>query len=120
MKSSELKKRIKEGIISALSEETYVGVNAVNSLKKDNKFNSLDSNSKTTAIKQLQSGDTVTLEQEEDSNSNPVVKRKIDDTDKEIKMLTNKLKKAKEFEKEKISSRINKLNKIKKELEHLL
>lgn len=69
MKTSDLKKEIKEYIVEILSEEdleegTYIGAGAVGALQKDPKFAS--AKDKTTAINTLKTGGTVTLEEEDE------------------------------------------------------
>lgn len=69
MKLSELKKEIKEYIVEILSEEsveegTYVGAGAVADIQKDPLFAKVKD--KATAISTLKSGESVTLEEDDD------------------------------------------------------
>lgn len=69
MKLSELKKEIKEYIVEILSEEsveegTYVGAGAVADIQKDPLFSKVKD--KATAISTLKSGESVTLEEDDD------------------------------------------------------
>ncbi len=69
MKTSDLKKEIKDYIYEILSEEdidegTYVGAGAVDDLQKDPKFS--QAKDKTTAINTLKAGGSVTLEEEDE------------------------------------------------------
>jgi hypothetical protein len=69
MKLSELKKEIKEYIVEILSEEdmdegTYVGAGAVADIQKDPNFSKIKD--KTSAINTLKSGESVTLEEEDE------------------------------------------------------
>ena len=69
MKLSELKKEIKEYIVEILSEEdmnegTYVGAGAVADIQKDPLFSKVKD--KATAINTLKSGESVTLEEEDE------------------------------------------------------
>ena len=71
MKSSELKKEIKDyiyEILSEVDEATYVGAGSVDDMKKDPNFSS--AKDKTTAINTLKTGGSVTL-QEEDEDREP-------------------------------------------------
>jgi hypothetical protein len=65
MKISELKSAIREMIISELEEATYAGKDAKADLQKDPKFGSLNAQAKTAALKDLESGGSVTLQEED-------------------------------------------------------
>ena len=67
MKSSELKKEIKDyiyEILSEVDENTYAGAGAVADIQKDPLFNKLKD--KASAITTLKSGESVTLEEEDE------------------------------------------------------
>jgi hypothetical protein len=67
MKKSELKAEIKEYIVEILSEvdeATYVGAGAVANMQKDPNFSKIKD--KPSAINTLKSGESVTLEEEDD------------------------------------------------------
>jgi hypothetical protein len=71
MKSSELKKEIKDyiyEILSEVDEATYVGAGSIDDMKKDPNFSS--AKDKTTAVNTLKTGGSVTL-QEEDEDREP-------------------------------------------------
>lgn len=63
MKRKELYNYIKEEIVGALSETTYAGKGAVEKIKKDPKFNTLDAGAKTNTINDLNKGSDVELEE---------------------------------------------------------
>jgi hypothetical protein len=65
MKISELKSAIREMIISELNEATYAGKDAKADLQKDPKFSSLNAQAKTAALKDLESGGSVTLQEDD-------------------------------------------------------
>jgi len=64
MKLSELKYAIREMIVSELMEATYAGKDAKANLQKDPKFSSLNTQAKTAALKDLEGGGSVTLEED--------------------------------------------------------
>jgi hypothetical protein len=71
MKSSELKKEIKDyiyEILSEVDEAPYVGAGSIDDMKKDPNFSS--AKDKTTAVNTLKTGGSVTL-QEEDEDREP-------------------------------------------------
>ena len=70
MKKSRLLEIIREEISAALDEVSYAGKGAISQMKKDPKFGSLSSDGKMNAEKELTSGGTVELE-EEDLNEIP-------------------------------------------------
>jgi len=70
MKKSRLLEIIREEISAALDEVSYAGKGAIPQMKKDPKFGSLSSDGKMNAEKELTSGGTVELE-EEDLNEIP-------------------------------------------------
>ena len=70
MKQSRLLEIIREEISAALDEVSYAGKGAIPQMKKDPKFGSLSSDGKMNAEKELTSGGTVELE-EEDLNEIP-------------------------------------------------
>ena len=63
MKRKELYEFVREEIISELTETTYAGKGAVEKIKKDPKFNTLDTGAKTNAINDLNKGGDVELEE---------------------------------------------------------
>jgi len=65
MKISELKSAIREMIINELEEATYAGKDAIEDLKKDPKFQPLNTQAKTAALKDLGTGGSVTLQEED-------------------------------------------------------
>jgi hypothetical protein len=67
MKSSELKKEIKDyiyEILSEVDEATYVGAGAVADIQKDPSFSKIKD--KTSALNTLKAGESVTLEEEDE------------------------------------------------------
>ena len=65
MKRKELYEFIREEIINELTETTYAGKGAVEKITKDPKFNTLKADAKTNAIKDLNAGGDVELEESE-------------------------------------------------------
>lgn len=65
MKISELKSSIREMIIRELDEATYAGKDAKVDLQKDPKFNSLNAQAKTASLKDIESGGSVTLQEDD-------------------------------------------------------
>jgi len=65
MKRKELYQFIREEIINELTETTYAGKDAVEKITKDPKFNTLKADAKTNAIKNLNAGGDVELEESE-------------------------------------------------------
>jgi len=65
MKRKELYEFIREEIINELTETTYAGKGAVEKITKDSKFNTLNTDAKTNAIKNLNAGGDVELEESE-------------------------------------------------------
>ena len=65
MKLSELKYAIREMIVSELMENTYAGVGAKDEIQKDPAFSKLNPQAKTTALKDLEKGGSVSLEEEQ-------------------------------------------------------
>jgi hypothetical protein len=63
MKRTDLYKYIREQIISELTETTYAGKGSVEKIKKDPKFNILDTGAKTNVINDLTAGSDVELEE---------------------------------------------------------
>jgi hypothetical protein len=63
MKAKQLRRLIHESIKEVLNETTYAGKGAVEKIKKDPKFNSLDSSAKTNSINDLNKGGDVELEE---------------------------------------------------------
>ena len=62
MKRSELKSKIEEIITEMLSEAgTYAGAKAIDDMKKDPDFNTLNPLAKTDAEKKLKAGNSVTV-----------------------------------------------------------
>jgi len=65
MKQTRLLEIIREEISSALGEASYAGKNAIPDMKKDPSFNTLSSTGKMDAEKELKTGGTVELEEEQ-------------------------------------------------------
>ena len=65
MKTSRLLEIIREEISAALGEASYAGKNAIPDLKKDPAYSTLSSTGKVDAEKELQSGGTVELEEDQ-------------------------------------------------------
>ena len=65
MKKTRLLEIIQEEIALALKETTYAGKTAIPQLKKDPKFNALSGDGKLSATKELTSGGTVELEEDQ-------------------------------------------------------
>ena len=65
MKLSELKNTIREMIVSELMEATYAGPAAKDDLQKDPGYSKLNTQARTAAIKDLEKGGSVTLEEEQ-------------------------------------------------------
>jgi len=65
MKISELKSAIREMIIGELEEATYAGKDAKVGLQKDPKFSSLNAQAKVASLKDLESGGSVTLQEDD-------------------------------------------------------
>ena len=63
MKRKELYNFIREEIVNELTETTYAGKGAVEKIKKDPKFNTLDTGAKTNAVNDLNKGGDVELEE---------------------------------------------------------
>jgi uncharacterized Zn ribbon protein len=63
MKRKELYNYIREQIVNELTETTYAGKASVEKIKKDPKFNTLDTGAKTNVIKDLTAGSDVELEE---------------------------------------------------------
>lgn len=63
MKRKDLYNYVRQEIINELSETTYAGKGAVEKIKKDPKFNSLNTSAKTNAVNDLNSGGDVELEE---------------------------------------------------------
>jgi hypothetical protein len=65
MKKTRLLEIIREEITIALSEASYAGKNAIPDMKKDPAYNTLNQTGKIDAEKELKSGGTVELEEEQ-------------------------------------------------------
>ena len=65
MKRKELYEFIREEVINELTETTYAGKGAVEKITKDPKFNALKADAKTNAMKDLNAGGDVELEESE-------------------------------------------------------
>lgn len=63
MKRTDLYKYIREQIVNELTETTYAGKGSVEKIKKDPKFNILDTGAKTNVINDLTAGSDVELEE---------------------------------------------------------
>jgi hypothetical protein len=130
MKKSEAKEYIKELIVNELSEATYVGPGAVDDLQKDPKFSA--SKDKVTPINTLKAGGTVTLENEEEFDTEPTAKdiaanasiaklqSKYSEVIKQMKSIVNKYKSSEGAEKQKYVGQLKDLTKLKKELEAMI
>jgi len=82
MKRKELYEFIREEIINELTETTYAGKDAVEKITKDPKFNTLKADAKTNAIKNLNAGGDVELEESELEEDRKVNKIRLGDTTK--------------------------------------
>ena len=82
MKRKELYEFIREEIINELTETTYAGKDAVEKITKDPKFNTLKADAKTNAIKDLNAGGDVELEESELEEDRKVNKIRLGDTTK--------------------------------------
>ena len=130
MKKSKAKEYIKELIIAELSEATYVGPGVVDDLQKDPKFSA--SKDKVTPINTLKAGGTVTLENEEEFDTEPTAKdiavnasiaklqSKYGEVVKQMKSIVNKYKSSEGAEKQKYVGQLKNLTKLKKEIEAMI
>jgi threonyl-tRNA synthetase len=118
MKKSELKQYIREEIISVLNEAgektAFVNGKAID-YKDESELNSIKDNSD---IKTITTASGKKIKENKDSLS--VIMDKLKETKRQIKTLYNQLDKADPKDKNKIISRLSRLNKIQNELENLL
>ena len=117
MKRSELAHQIKEMIVDVLQEVSQDDVVAAQAYNAE-----LEKTKKLTSDLGLTEEDEVepTAKDIKKDDSISTISRKLQDTNKEMKTVVNKWKKAEGEEKESLLARLKDLTKIKKELEGLI